>query len=371
MIAPALISLAVPVLSISCNHYSNAKYSKLFIDKIDPKLKSFTDQYLNVNSQELKDFYNTQSQIDKSVITDYRTALIFAPLWDVNILDNSGSKKKQTILGIDILSRVVTKDWFWILNNLDMLQFIFNPYGSDYSENADPQNEIFYSFSKSENALTYTNTSKKITNIFSYDFNFSKFDAYLNKKIHFFELSDHKFLILFTYQEEEGGETKFFMLPELFTYNSNLSFKDFSSSLLEKIIQTNQKIVDDKVAYEKKYEDDVNVDEIAAKFNDVNFLKVFNRNNYAEIFSRIIADFYKANLPEKPAETPDNIVEETAEELSSESNSETQNSSTETPAEELATTNSVSSAEENTTSEETQKTNQTLYKYTWGFANEK
>ncbi|WP_426461530.1 aromatic motif membrane protein [Mycoplasma hafezii] len=281
-----LSSVAVPLSALSCNN-SHISYNKPFAQTINHNLKLLTETYFDNNQNELKDFYRTQSQIGNSLIPEYRTSLIFAPLWDQKVLKNADSNTKQTIQSIKNIEQALTNEWFWYLNNLEKLQFVFNPYGNEYSGNASAGNNIFNKFLESDKPLSITLKDSNIQKIYIKDFQLSKYDELKNKKMYFMQIDTNKFLMLLTYQDQ-NDKKQIFLLPDLYVISNNISVDAFSSKLIEMIQEVNQAQIQKEIDYLKNFDDPINEEAVSKQFNDVAFIKLFSSKNYAQLLSLVI-----------------------------------------------------------------------------------
>ncbi|VEU70786.1 aromatic motif membrane protein [Mycoplasmopsis glycophila] len=288
---------------VACQNASSKEikiqHQKTFQEKIDPHLKELVSKFFQNNQAEINSFYTLESQTNKLLFPEVLNSLIFAPLWDVDVYDNSGySKSKQTFQSIKNIREILHQKWFWALNNIDKLVFVYNPYGADYNyypfENNEAQKETIKTKIANGEVLKEIK-NPQILDSFEFELTNDKFDIYTNKKLKFLKFDANLFIPLLEFESEQ--KLNYFLFPELLELKNNEqeseTFTEFVSIFnkqREKRDAENIQYYKELNASENENESSFDSDEYLKNNNDKVIFDVYTKKNYAELFKRTIEE---------------------------------------------------------------------------------
>ncbi|KUH47498.1 hypothetical protein ASB56_01380 [Mycoplasmopsis meleagridis] len=288
-----MVPLVTTFICCSCSKINEEKkivYTKTFKEKINSNILELA-QKIYSDKNELNSFLTIQSQINKSFDNEIKNSLVLAPLWDTFVKDNAGDKINRTTKAITNISNFLNENWFWYLNNLNKLSFVFNPYGNYYDSsvnNEEFEKNIDNKFTN--NTILINLKNSYISKIHTFDLSIDNYDVLLNKKLLFLELTNNQFLLLLYY--EKNNQRKIFIIPDLLKINSS-NISNILEAFVTKFNEAKNELdLEEKNYWEKLKENDdtVNFDfeKYLKEHNDQYIFTPYKFNNYQAIFKKII-----------------------------------------------------------------------------------
>ncbi|WP_029512681.1 aromatic motif membrane protein [Mycoplasmopsis iners] len=294
-ISSLIFGSSIIVASASCTESSKVtiQHQPSFEERINPLIKQIVNDFFNQDTSQIESFYTQQAQFSNDIANELNASLVLAPLWDVNVLANAGDKAKRTRQAIINIRNFLSNNWFWYLNNLNKLTFVFNPYGeyydgSAFSESSSTMDELINEkFTNGKAILNIKNP--KINKMYSLALKDEEFDNWLDKKLNFVQLNSKTFALFLSYNERKENDAiqkHLMIIPDLLVIDNsdpenlfNLFIAEFEKSKWAKY--------EKEKAYNSDYED-FDYHAYLRNNNDSTIWKLYQSNNYSELFKNTI-----------------------------------------------------------------------------------
>ncbi|TNK82772.1 hypothetical protein C4M96_00425 [Mycoplasmopsis pullorum] len=287
----SLIFAAPLFLSAACTNtnVTQIQYQKEFSQSVDAKLNDLVKSFFDNDQKQIQDFYTKQQQIQSDLIKEFNYAILFAPLWDVNVYSNSGDKVKRTNLAIKKIKNILNDDWFWFLNNIKKQVFVFNPYGNYYDgsvyssdENLKEKIQNMYQ----DQTILETVKSNHIENIHEIKIANSKYDQLQNKKLFFIELEENKLVPILSFESKNKRYLK--ILPELLVVEKNDNLTDLLSDLTNSLFEAKNLYDEEEREYQISLDPNFDFENYLKNNNDEKVFDFYRLGNYSEFLKRAI-----------------------------------------------------------------------------------
>lgn len=216
----SLLSL-VPIVASSCgtssvknsvdsNEQASTSLSRESIASFDGLL----NYVFNNNQVAVENFKNSQDQIFPAKFNEVKQALVWAPPFYVNVLEQNSELKKQTSDSINILKDTFKNDWYWMVKNISKFTYQFNPYGQLYDDESAQKQDfdlIEHLYGRLDKKINWN----EIFYILSYKIQVDPDanETFKDLTAHFYFLDDG-FVKFYTYENQ--GKQNLFFVPDYF-----------------------------------------------------------------------------------------------------------------------------------------------------------
>ncbi|UWD34576.1 aromatic motif membrane protein [Mesomycoplasma molare] len=309
----SFLSTSFIVSCKSSENYNKNDYSpyKDLIEEnviLNDQIKSFTNKhFFKGDDKNIREFFTQQIRVEKKFKNELNISLTFAPLFIPNILNIASEfQLKHAINSVDVISDTLTQRWFWYIQNIKNFSYVFNNWRSDFKDykNSEGQNDnsdreiftkiyddkekLFRSFKNYE--IKEFSPEIKIENI--------KTDKLFDLQIVFLRMENqdkNNILIpIFLYKKAKNGDVKISITGEIFSFKNKIDIwnNEIYNKLANYISEGRKYFAQKTVDYQRKLFESENKNglekfdetKFLIDYNDVNFIKHYDKNNYTNSF---------------------------------------------------------------------------------------
>ncbi|MFV8400860.1 hypothetical protein [Mycoplasma sp. 2634B] len=275
---------------------------------------------LNSNIQEQDLYLKTQQNIPLAIYTELKSAMIYANISNVKVLEKSPSTlRNQVKNSINSISNMLTTNWYWYLDHLANNSYVFNPFDADYKNldgqdkkseeinNASDNNtnlkvenkanlphstqELFDYVQAQYGSYSLTLKDAEIIEIKSFPLEQQKNDIYKDKHLNFLVLSNNSFIPYFTYTKiiekdnKQISKKEILVIPDVFVVLEK-DTNSIISAFMQAFKSSYQAVIQEAIDYSillDEPQDQANT-KAYERYKDANLIDLFNENNYSTIF---------------------------------------------------------------------------------------
>ncbi|WP_416756616.1 aromatic motif membrane protein [Mycoplasma aquilae ATCC BAA-1896] len=331
----SLGSLPCSVTMVACSKQDKLNDDDIKLKEIKPlsqnqiKLNEIL-KTLNSNIQEQDLYLKTQQNIPAAIYTELKSAMIYANISNVKVLEKSPSTLAgQVKNSINSIVNVLSINWYWYLDHLSHNTYVFNPFDADYKnltgidstsnqnstlsteKNEEKQQviprstqELFDYVAEKYGSYSLTLNDAKIMKIQSFELPAKIKDVYISKYLNFLVLDQNRFIPYFTYnkiiknEKQEIIKKAILIIPDVFLVLNN-DIDGTINAFVQAFKTAYQSIIQSDIDYAVKTgepNDEQTAAQVYLKHNDANLIQLYNENNYSTIFYKAFMELNKSKM---------------------------------------------------------------------------